>query len=318
MTEVLLAKNTLNDVVQACTIPGLYVAPCNLNLVAAEVHLAGQPGKELVVREHLEGIKQNYEYAVIDTPPNMGTLTLNGLVAADTILVPIQCEYYALEGVEQLEFVVGLLGKRFGRTPTTRVLLTMYDQRTKLSQEIVRDVTRHFGERVFETIIPRNIKLAEAPANGLCIYHHAPKSPGAKAYAALGKGGCRMTAKSPRPVMTKSPFAAEAINNALFSAPHIESTPSPKPSLQEHQQQNTDISLSAMDRGFGNPRISVYSPMAASVLDYLDQTTPRGGHQNQVSRDLGAHLHPCNDRSKMGRSRQETKKNAVKKVVFSY
>jgi chromosome partitioning protein len=115
----------------------------------------------------------------------MGTLTLNGLVAADQVLIPIQCEYYALEGVEQLEFVLGLLGKRFGRAPTIRVLLTMYDDRTNLSREVVHDVISHFKDRVFSTKIPRNVKLAEAPASGLCIYQHAPTSPGAHAYAEL-------------------------------------------------------------------------------------------------------------------------------------
>jgi len=193
MLDVFLGRAPLVEVIKPSTISKLNIAPCNLNLVSAEAHLAGQPGKEFVIKEQLDLLeaskepKTKYDYVVIDTPPNMGTLTLNGLVAADSVIIPIQCEYYALEGVEQLEFVLQLLGKRFGRKPKVHVLLTMFDARTNLSREVVHDVTQHFQEKVFVTMIPRNVKLAEAPANGLCIHQHAPTSPGAQAYAAFAK-----------------------------------------------------------------------------------------------------------------------------------
>jgi chromosome partitioning protein len=169
--------------------PNLWLAPCDMTLALVETHLAGQPGREVVLRERLTALAAACtdvpDFVVVDTPPNLGVLTLNGLVAADTVIVPIQCEYYALEGVGQLEVMLRLIQTRFGRAPAVRTLLTMSDVRTTQSRRISVLARERFGAALYSTVIPRNVKLAEAPEAGKCIFEHAPDSAGAKAYAAL-------------------------------------------------------------------------------------------------------------------------------------
>jgi chromosome partitioning protein len=185
--DVFGGKAALADVVVPLdAIAGMAIAPSTPNLISAEANLIGQPGKEFVFKECLDDLT-GFDYVIIDTPPNLGALTLNGLVAADMAIIPIQCEYYALEGANHLVELLDLLHKRFGRTPSIRVLLTMFDTRTNLAKEVVDEVQQHFSDNVFSVKIPRSVKLAEAPANGLSVFSYAPDSPGARAYASLGE-----------------------------------------------------------------------------------------------------------------------------------
>lgn len=169
--------------------PNLWVAPCDLSLTVAETHLAGQPGREMVIRERLAALAATCadipDFVVVDTPPNLGVLTLNGLVAADTVIIPIQSEYFALEGVGQLEVMLQLIQTRFERAPSVRALLTMVDARTSQSRRVTEMVRTRFGHSLYTTAIPRNVRLSEAPEAGQCIFDFAPDSTGAKAYAAL-------------------------------------------------------------------------------------------------------------------------------------
>jgi len=185
MYDVMHGGAALLDIAHHTEIPGLDVAPCDLKLITIEHEIDAQPGREFVLKERLEGLRDKYDYVVIDTPPNLSLLTLNGLIACDELIIPVQCEYYALEGVDQLQVTLSILKNRLGRDPKVRVLLTMFDARTKLSKEVAENVREYFQEKVFATVIPRSIKLAEAPSHGRPIHLHAPDSPGAFAYKAL-------------------------------------------------------------------------------------------------------------------------------------
>lgn len=185
MYDVMHGGAALLDIARHTEIPGLDVAPCDLKLITIEHEIDAQPGREFVLKERLEGLRDKYDYVVIDTPPNLSLLTLNGLIACDELIIPVQCEYYALEGVDQLQVTLSILKNRLGRDPKVRVLLTMFDARTKLSKEVAENVREYFQEKVFATVIPRSIKLAEAPSHGRPIHLHAPDSPGALAYKAL-------------------------------------------------------------------------------------------------------------------------------------
>jgi chromosome partitioning protein len=186
MYDVMRGETTLKDIAHSTEIPGLEVAPCDLKLITIEHELATQPGREFILKERLENLdKTKYDYIVIDTPPNLSILTLNSLIACDELIIPVQCEYYALEGVDQLQVTLNILKNRLGRDPKVRVVLTMFDARTKLSKEVAENVRDFFKDNVFETVIPRSVKLAEAPSHGKPIHLHAPDSPGALAYKAL-------------------------------------------------------------------------------------------------------------------------------------
>jgi chromosome partitioning protein len=186
MYDVMRGETTLKDVARPTEIPGLEVAPCDLKLITIEHELATQPGREFILKERIENIDNTkYDYIVIDTPPNLSILTLNSLIACDELIIPVQCEYYALEGVDQLQVTLNILKNRLGRDPKIRVVLTMFDARTKLSKEVAENVRDFFKDNVFKTVIPRSIKLAEAPSHGKPIHLHAPDSPGALAYKAL-------------------------------------------------------------------------------------------------------------------------------------
>lgn len=165
---------------------GLRVAPSTLDLAGAEVELVPALAREMRLRTALAPVRDHYDLVIVDTPPSLGLLTINSLTAADEVLIPIQCEFYALEGLNQLGKTLSLI--RAQLNPGLRVLgvvLTMYDSRTRLSQQVVEAVRREFPERVFETVIPRSVRLAEAPSYGEPILRYAPGSPGAVAYAEL-------------------------------------------------------------------------------------------------------------------------------------
>jgi chromosome partitioning protein len=184
--DVLIGEASLEEVVIQTKVPNLYLAPTNINLSGAVLELAGQMGREYLLKEKLDHVDE-YDYIIIDTPPSLDLLTINALVASTEILVPIQTEYYALEGMSQLLKIVDMVDKRLSTKLSRRFLLTMFDSRTKLSNEVADQVKAHFKGEVFQTIIPRNIRLAEAPSYGEPISMYDPESSGAKAYEHLAE-----------------------------------------------------------------------------------------------------------------------------------
>ncbi len=185
--EVLLKQTTIAETVTATQFD-LSIVPADQNLVATNLDLVDQEDREQRLRIALKDIREQYDYVIIDCPPALDLLTLNGLVASDSVLVPIQCEFFALEGISQLMDTIDRIKKAFN--PTLRVegvLLTMYDDRTKLTQQVETDLRDFFGREVFKTVIPRNIRLAEAPSFGKTILAYDPRSRGAEAYIQLAK-----------------------------------------------------------------------------------------------------------------------------------
>jgi chromosome partitioning protein len=167
--------------------PGLDIAPANMNLSAAEQSLVNQPGRETIIKMKLKALN-GYDFVMIDTPPSLGILTLNSLVACNTLIIPVQTEYFALEGMSQLLKIIKMVEERLlGSNIKRRYLLTMYDARTNLSKEVADQVREHFKDEVYKTIIPRSVKLAEAPSHGKPISLHEPDSSGALAYEQLAE-----------------------------------------------------------------------------------------------------------------------------------
>ncbi|MBE3560615.1 MAG: ParA family protein [Ktedonobacteraceae bacterium] len=166
----------------------LVVAPCTVDLAAAEIELVGVLAREYRLRQALEPIRQRCDYIIIDCPPSLGLLTVNALVAADGVLIPIQCEYLALEGLSQLLNTINLVKSKLNADLSIAgVVLTMFDPRTRLASEIVREVRDHFPKEAFQTVINRNIRLSEAPSFGQSILDYDPTSPGGLAYRALAE-----------------------------------------------------------------------------------------------------------------------------------
>lgn len=179
---------SLNDVVVNTSRPTLQLVPSTQDLAAAEIELVDLPEREFRLRTALESARRYHDYILIDCPPSLGLLTVNALVAADGVLIPLQCEYLALEGLSQLlNTVKRVRGKLNPNLYIGGVVLTMYDSRTKLAGEVVREVRSHFPKEVFQTIITRNVRLSEAPSYGQSILDYDPTSPGAMAYRALAE-----------------------------------------------------------------------------------------------------------------------------------
>jgi chromosome partitioning protein len=193
--EVLIDGRPLTDVIRtAVHFPLLDVAPASRDLVGAEVELVGRPARESVMRRALEGTRSRYDYILIDCPPSLGMLTLNMLTAADAVLIPIQCEYYALEGLSQLLNTIRLVQRSFNpRLAIDGVLLTMYDARLNLSRQVAEEAKEYFGARMFKTVIPRNVRLAEAPSFGKPILLYDIGSIGAQTYLAVAEDLIRRT-----------------------------------------------------------------------------------------------------------------------------
>lgn len=169
-------------------LPYLSVLPANQDLVGAEIELVERPSRERVLRDALVTIRDRYEYVLIDCPPSLGLLTLNVLTAADSVLIPIQCEYYALEGISQLLNTVRLVQQNFNRDlAIDGVLLTMYDARLNLCRQVATDAREYFGDKVLRTVIPRNVRLAEAPSFGKPVLMYDVQSAGAKSYLAAAQ-----------------------------------------------------------------------------------------------------------------------------------
>lgn len=186
--HVLIGERTLKEVAQATQEENLFVAPANPDLVGAEIELVDMSQREYRLKEAIASVADEYHYVLIDCPPSLGLLTVNSLTAADTFMVPLQCEYYALEGLSQLLNTAGLIKKNLN--PSLRIegiVLTMFDTRNNLSHQVVSEIQNHFGDKVFGAIIPRNVRLSEAPSHGQSILKYDSKSIGAKKYLELAR-----------------------------------------------------------------------------------------------------------------------------------
>jgi chromosome partitioning protein len=186
--EVLLGESPIEQAVMKTAVEGLDFVPAGEGLVGAEIELAGLMARESRLKQALQPLREVYDYILVDTPPSLGLLTINTLTAADSVLVPIQCEYYALEGLSQLLNVIKLV--QMNLNPGLRiegVLLTMFDSRLNLSQQVEQEARRYFAQRVFETVIPRNVRLSEAPSFGRPVLLYDRSCPGAESYSKLAK-----------------------------------------------------------------------------------------------------------------------------------
>ena len=171
------------DTIQKKEIKNLYICKYNINLAGAEVELVSMMSREYRMKEKLESIKDKFDYIIIDCPPSLGLITLNSFTASDSVLIPVQCEYYALEGLGQLINTINLVKKHLNKDLEVEgALLTMYDIRTNLSNQVVKEVNKYFENKVYKTVIPRNVKLSEAPSYGMPISIYDPRSKGAKSY----------------------------------------------------------------------------------------------------------------------------------------
>jgi len=184
--EVLVGDVKAKDVIQQSNLKYLDVLPSHINLVGAEIELINMPQREFSLKKALAQISNDYEYLVIDCPPSLGLLTLNSLSAADSILIPVQCEYYALEGLGQLLNTISIVRKHLNPSLDIEgVLLTMYDSRLKLSNQVVGEVRSHFNKKVFQTLITRNVRLSEAPSHGKPVILYDAVSSGSQNYLSL-------------------------------------------------------------------------------------------------------------------------------------
>ena len=184
--DVIINETNIEETIIQSEIKKLFVCPSNINLAGAEVELVPMMARESKLKEQLEEIKDKFDYIIIDCPPSLGLLTINALTAANSIMIPIQCEYYALEGVGQLMNTVNLIKKQLNKDLYIEgVVLTMNDARTNLSNQVISEVKKYFKDNVYKTIIPRNVKLSEAPSYGMPITTYAPLSKGARCYEKL-------------------------------------------------------------------------------------------------------------------------------------
>lgn len=186
--ELILSEVKIQDVILETEFENLSVIASNVNLAAAEIELIGINEKEYILKRAVDQVREQYDFVIIDCPPSLNMLTINAMTTADTVLVPIQCEYYALEGLSQLIHTINLVKERLN--PDLRidgVVFTMYDSRTNLSMQVVENVKQNLNQKVYNTLIPRNIRLAEAPSYGMPINMYDPKSAGAEAYMQLAE-----------------------------------------------------------------------------------------------------------------------------------
>lgn len=194
--DVLINDTEMQNVVKKTNIKNLDICPSNINLAGAEVELVSMMSREHRLKEKLDAVKDEYDFIIIDCPPSLGLITLNAFTASDSVLIPVQCEYYALEGLTQLLNTVLLTQSVFNPKLTIEgILLTMLDQRTNLGVEVSQEVRKYFKEKVYKTVIPRNIKLSEAPSEGLAIFDYDNNSEGARSYREFAKEVCKRNAK---------------------------------------------------------------------------------------------------------------------------
>lgn len=186
--ELMLGECSITECILKDVLPKVSILPANVNLSAAEIELIGVDRKEYILKDEVDYIKDQYQFIIIDCPPSLNVLTINAMTTADSVLVPIQCEYYALEGLSQLIHTVNLVKERLNPDLDMEgVVFTMYDSRTNLSMQVVENVKQNLNQHIFKTVIPRNIRLAEAPSYGQPINLYDSKSAGAEAYLTLAE-----------------------------------------------------------------------------------------------------------------------------------
>ena len=186
--DILVGDTEFDETIQETTIKNLSVCPSNISLSGAEVELVSMMSREQRLKTKLDAVKDRYDYILIDCPPALGLITLNAFTASDSVLIPVQCEYFALEGLGQLLNTVNLVKKHLNKNLEIEgALLTMYDARTNLSNQVVKEVKKYFENKVYKTVIPRNVRLSEAPSYGMPISIYDPRSKGAKAYEKFTK-----------------------------------------------------------------------------------------------------------------------------------
>lgn len=194
--DLLVSEEKIVDIIKKTEINNLYICPSNINLAGAEVQLVSMMSREQRLKEKLDEIKDDFDYIFIDCPPSLGLITLNAFTASNSVLIPVQCEYYALEGLGQLLNTIELVKKHLNKDLYIEgALLTMYDIRTNLSNQVVKEVKRYFNNKVYKTVIPRNVRVSEAPSYGLPITIYDPHSKGAKSYDKLGKEFLKLNAE---------------------------------------------------------------------------------------------------------------------------
>ena len=186
--DVLVDSKPVLETIQHTQMEGLDLVPADKNLIGVNLELVGVKNRETLLRQHLQPVRDHYQYILIDCPPSLDLLTLNGLMAADSVLVPIQCEFFALEGVSELMDTIDRVRDSFGHPLEIEgILLTMYDDRTNLTKQVAADLREFFADEVLRTVIPRSIRLAEAPSHGKPILLYDPASRGSEAYIQLAK-----------------------------------------------------------------------------------------------------------------------------------
>ena len=198
--DILVNDSTIQDAIQDTIIKNLKVCPSNMNLAGAEVELVSMMSREQRLKEKLEEEKNNFDYILIDCPPSLGLITLNAFTASDSVLIPVQCEYFALEGLGQLLNTINLVKKHLNKNIQIEgALLTMYDIRTNLSNQVVKEVKKYFEDKVYKTVIPRNVRLSEAPSYGMPITEYDPRSKGAKSYQKFAKEFLKINEEEKKP-----------------------------------------------------------------------------------------------------------------------
>ncbi|GMK38972.1 sporulation initiation inhibitor protein Soj [Paenibacillus sp. CCS19] len=186
--DILINDVHPKDAICSTNVPGLNIIPATIQLAGAEIEMVSTISREVRLKKALQQVGKDYDYILIDCPPSLGLLTINSLTAADSVLIPIQCEYYALEGLSQLLNTVRLVQKHLNTSLQIEgVLLTMFDARTNLGIQVIEEVKKYFQQKVYQTIIPRNVRLSEAPSHGQAIITYDPRSKGAEVYLELAK-----------------------------------------------------------------------------------------------------------------------------------
>ena len=186
--DVLIDDEPVENVVLQSKVENLHVLPATISLAGAEIELVSTISRELRLKNALEGVRERYDYIIIDCPPSLGLLTINALTAADSIIIPVQCEYYALEGLSQLLSTIRLVQKHLNKNlMIDGVLLTMLDARTNLGLQVIEEVKKYFQDKVYKTVVPRNVRLSEAPSHGEPIITYDAKSRGAEVYLELAR-----------------------------------------------------------------------------------------------------------------------------------
>jgi chromosome partitioning protein len=219
--QALVGNMSMSEVIRETELPGLWVAPADQNLSGAEVELVGAIAREQKMKRALESVRDRFHYILIDCPPSLGLLTINALTASDSYLVPMQCEYFSLEGLSQLVSTAGLIqGALNPNLELEGILLTMFDARNNLAHQVADEVRNHFGEKLFKTVIPRNVKLSEAPSHGKPILLYDIESKGARAYLEATKEIIERN-------LQRSRAMAQPVAEAAAPAPVIAPPPTP-------------------------------------------------------------------------------------------